>query len=85
MDEIKLKVIKWLEPKLDELDCFLVEVKINTANNKYEVYVDSMENIEISTCEKISRSLEFHLDNDEAIPENYNLEVSSPARRMPHH
>ena len=77
------KIISIVAPKLEELGCFLVDVKANTSNNKFEVYIDNMAGITIETCEKVSRFIEFNLDNDPDFPKQYSLDVSSPGMDNP--
>ncbi len=83
MEELKDKIAKWLDPKLSELNCFLVDIKVMGSGNRIEVYIDNEENVKISTCETVSRYLEFYLDNDTAFPEHYILDVSSPGLENP--
>ena len=82
-NQVQARIASLLQPKLDELNCFVVEVVFNPANNKIEVFIDSLETISISQCTTISRHLEFFLDHDDAISEKYTLEVSSPGVGSP--
>lgn len=82
-DLIKGKIEEWLAPILAEKDFFLVDIKLSLGGKKVEVYVDSDEGIHIDDCALISRALEAHLDGSGLIPENYNLEVSSPGMSNP--
>jgi len=77
------KIIEIVTPKLEEMGCFLVDVRINPAINKYEVFIDSDTGVTIETCEKVSRHIEFILDNDTAVPPKYALDVSSPGMDNP--
>jgi ribosome maturation factor RimP len=77
MEELKQKIENWLQPKLEEENLFLVDVVIG-ATYKIQVFIDALPFITIEKCVKVSRFLESYLDEDGSVPENYNLEVSSP-------
>ena len=82
MAELKDKIAAWIEEKLEEEALYLVDINIS-ASYKIEVFVDSLTFVNIAQCAKISRFLEQFLDEDPAVPENYNLEVSSPGMSNP--
>lgn len=82
METLKNKIEALLLPKLEEMNLFLVEVVIG-ANFKIQVFVDGIPSITIQQCAKLSRFLEAPLDEDASVPENYNLEVSSPGMTNP--
>lgn len=78
MENLKEKVEKWLEPKLEMEELFLVEVVVG-ANFKINVFIDSDDNnLNIRKCVRVSRHLEEFLDVDEEVAEKYTLDVSSP-------
>ena len=78
MENIEEKVIKWLVPKLEMEDLFLVEVLIG-GDYKIKVFIDSDDNkLTIRQCVRVSRYLEEFLDVDEEVAERYTLDVSSP-------
>lgn len=58
---------------LDNLGLFLVDLKINK-DNRIELYVDSLQGVDIHTCAKISREIEAQLDRNS---EDFELTVSS--------
>lgn len=60
-----------------------MDIKLNPAINKYEVFIDSMEGITIEACMKVSRFLEAQIDLDDSFPEQYSLDVSSPGMENP--
>ncbi len=68
--------------KYDGTDIFLVEV-LQAGDRKYRVVVDSDSGLTIDQCAEISRYLEFYLDSEDWIPDNYELEVSSPGLEQP--
>jgi ribosome maturation factor RimP len=82
MEELKQKILDWLEPKLQQEGLFPVDVLIGT-NFRIQVFLDAIPSISISQCVTISRFLEAYLDQDPSVPENYNLEVSSPGMTNP--
>jgi ribosome maturation factor RimP len=58
-------------------DLFLVDVKINVGD-RVEIFIDSDEGLSLGRCQKISRFIESHLDENKWLKEDYVLEVSSP-------
>ncbi len=81
--EDQFKAIEdWLKPELDKRNLFLVDVKIGQ-NKKIQVFVDGEQNIKIDELAQISRYLESMLDESDSVPEDYNLEVSSPGMGNP--
>ena len=69
----KQEIIKVAEPKIKELDGFLVDVKVNTAN-VITVFFDRMEGVQIEHCLEISKYVEKHFDRE---IEDYELTVCS--------
>lgn len=73
-----------LEAKFREAefaDCFLIEIK--HTNKKLEVFIDSDTGVTFEKCQKISRYLEQHIDEEGWLGEKYVLEVSSPGVSRP--
>lgn len=62
-----------VEQEIQETDLFVVEIKIDTANN-ISVFLDGDNGVTIDQCVAISRSIEGTLDRDK---EDFALEVSS--------
>ncbi|MBP7400354.1 MAG: hypothetical protein KA954_12250 [Chitinophagales bacterium] len=83
MDVLKEKIQEWLAPKLEELDCFLVDIRHNPSNGKFEIFMDTDAGVTISACEQVSRYLNFYMENDPAFGDNYMLDVSSPGMENP--
>lgn len=78
MESLQEKVEKWLAPKMEMEELFMVEVIIG-ANYKIKVFIDSDDNkLTIRQCVRVSRHLEEFLDVDEEVAERYTLDVSSP-------
>ncbi|MFC3561734.1 ribosome assembly cofactor RimP [Pedobacter jamesrossensis] len=76
--QVEKRVIALVEEKIaDRPELFLVEVKM-LPNNKLIIHVDGDEGISIQDCVAISRHVGFHLEEENAIEQAYNLEVSSP-------
>jgi len=76
----ELLVAKFEEP--DFKDCFLIEIELK-GEHRLEVYLDSDEGLSFGKCQKISRYLESHLDEEKWLGEKYTLEVSSPGVGRP--
>lgn len=71
---------------LKEPHLFLVEVVIsgNRVQKKVVVIIDGDNGATIEDCAKLSRALSAQLDeNEEAIPEKYTLEVTTPGVDFP--
>ncbi|CAH0195578.1 Ribosome maturation factor RimP [Pedobacter sp. Bi27] len=76
--QVEKRVAALVEEKIaDRPELFLVEVKM-LPNNKLIIHVDGDEGISIKDCVAISRHVGFHLEEENAIEQAYNLEVSSP-------
>lgn len=71
---LRENIIHLLSNKIKELDCFLVDVKINS-NKEIKILFDKEEGVVLEDCLTISRYIEEHLDRD---AEDYKLDVSSP-------
>jgi ribosome maturation factor RimP len=84
MSALKHKIEQLILPKLDEMHCYLVEVRVLNNGGKIEVYIDHLEHpVTIGECEIVSRYLAFNLDNDPTVANDYLLEVSSPGMENP--
>ncbi len=66
----------------DFADCFLIELTIS-ASKKVEVIIDSDSGLTFKKCQRISRYLEQHLDEEGWLGEKYIMEVSSPGVDRP--
>ena len=78
MENLKEKIEKWLAPKLEMEELFLVAVEVGS-NYKIQVFIESDDDtLNIRKCVRVSRDLEEHLDVDEEVAEKYTLDVSSP-------
>jgi ribosome maturation factor RimP len=83
---VEERISDLLEEKFQEegfTDCFLVDMNLNTAGNKLEVFIDSDSGITFEKCQSVSRHLETYLDEEKPLGEKYTLEVSSPGVDRP--
>ena len=62
-----------VEPKIKELDGFLVNIKVNTGN-VITVFFDRMNGVQVEHCLELSKHIEAHFDRD---IEDYELTVCS--------
>jgi ribosome maturation factor RimP len=69
----KEEIRKVAEPKIKELNGFLVDVKVNAAN-VITVFFDRMEGVQVEHCLAISKYVEEHFDRE---VEDYELTVCS--------
>lgn len=63
-------------------DCFTVEIELKPANKLF-VFADSDSGMTFEKCQKLSRFLEAHIDENGWLGEKYVLEVSSPGISRP--
>lgn len=83
---VEERIADLVEEKFQEegfTDCFLVDINLNAAGNKLEVFIDSDSGISFDTCQRVSRHLEAYLDEEKPLGEKYTLEVSSPGVDRP--
>ncbi len=76
---------KLLEIKFEEAefsDCYIYEIKADLAN-KVVVYLDADGFLDFRKCQRISRYLEEHIDEEGWLGEKYTLDVSSPGLERP--
>ncbi len=81
---IEQHISQLLDQKFEEegfKDCFLIEIKI--LRKKIEIFIDSDNGIDLVRCQRISRYIEPFLDETKEVPEDYELEVSSPGVTKP--
>jgi len=69
----KEEIRKVAEPKIKELNGFLVDIKVNAAN-VITVFFDRMEGVQVEHCLAISKYVEEHFDRE---VEDYELTVCS--------
>jgi len=75
---IEKRVKELVEEKIaDRPDLFLVSIKMHL-NGKLTILVDGDNGVAIADCVAISRTVGFHLEEENTIDQAYNLEVSSP-------
>lgn len=69
----KALIAQLTEEAIAGTDLFVVEIKVSTSN-RILVYLDGDQGVPISSCIKVSRHIESHLDRE---VEDFELEVSS--------
>lgn len=83
--ELTNKIEALLEEKFqsDEVfaDCYVIEVELN--QKRLNIFLDSDSGISLAKCQKISRFIEGHLDEEGWLGEKYWLEISSPGLSRP--
>jgi ribosome maturation factor RimP len=73
------EISECLDPILQEHGLFLVEVKVSTSN-VIEIFIDSMQGVNVRTCITVSRALEAKLDRES---EDFTLTVCSAGIGFP--
>lgn len=79
------KIEKLLEEKYKEEEfqnCFTVQVKLNTPT-RMEVFIDCDTGLTLKMCQRISRYLEGYIEENNWMPEEYSIDVSSPGIGRP--
>ncbi|MDH3549320.1 MAG: ribosome maturation factor RimP [Gammaproteobacteria bacterium] len=71
---------KLLEPTVERLGYELVdlEARLGGKGGLVRVFIDKPGGIDLDDCETVSRAVSALLDVEDPVPDNYNLEVSSP-------
>ena len=69
----KDEIIRVAKLKVKEINGFLVDVKVNTAN-VITVFFDRMEGVQVENCLEVSKHIEEHFDRE---VEDYELTVCS--------
>jgi ribosome maturation factor RimP len=85
MQGLTNQINKLLEARFSEedlLDCFVVEIKLEQSK-VLKVFIDSDEHLGFSKCKRVSRFLEEKIEENNWLPENYRIEVSSPGAEKP--
>jgi len=75
-DEIEIIV----EPVIKRHECFLWGIEILRGKKRptLRIYIESLEGATIDDCENVSRDLNYEIDLDSPLGEDYVLEVSTP-------
>ena len=69
----KQKIKEVITPKINEMDAFLVDIKVNTSN-VISIFFDRMEGITLAHCTQLSKFFEENFDREK---EDYELTVCS--------
>jgi len=74
------ELAKLLEPTVERLGYELVdlEARLGGKGGLVRVFIDKPGGIDLDDCETVSRAVSALLDVEDPVPDNYNLEVSSP-------
>lgn len=77
--DIEKRVTELVEEKIaDRPDLFIVSIEMNSVNGTLTILLDGDDGIAIGDCAAVSRHVGFFLEEENAIEEAYNLQVSSP-------
>ena len=77
---VKDEIEKIVEPVIKRHKCFLWGVEILRGRKRptLRVYIDTQSGANIDDCENISKDLNYEIDFDSSLGEDYVLEVSTP-------
>ena len=75
-DEIEIIV----EPVIERHECFLWGIEILRGKKRptLRIYIESVEGATIDDCENVSKDLNYEIDLDSSLGDDYVLEVSTP-------
>ena len=78
-------LIEMFEPTVTGMGYELVEVELvgSGGNRTVRLYIDSESGVTVDDCAAVSEVISDLLDEEDPIPEAYNLEVSSPGVDRP--
>lgn len=77
--DVEEAVEKLLEPKLESEGLELVDVEyVRERNWILRIYIDKEGGVDLNDCQTVSETAGALLDEEDLIPDNYMLEVSSP-------
>ncbi len=80
---VEQRVRELVEEKIaDRPDLFIVDIKMH-GGNKLTILLDGDQGAGIDACAQVSRFVGHHLEEENAIEQAYNLEVSSPGIDTP--
>ena len=78
-------LVNLLEPIVEGLgyECVGIEYNPHPQHGLLRIYIDSEQGILLDDCTKVSHQISGVLDVEDPIPDNYQLEVSSPGEDRP--
>ena len=83
--DLNAEISRMVSALLKEPTHFLVDVVIsgNRVQKKLIVIIDGDKGVTIEDCANLSRALSSKLDEEDLIPDNYTLEVTTPGIEFP--
>ena len=80
VNDLREKIYKMIQTSIEIMDYELIDIECHQGRTslKIIVYIDHTRGIKIDDCVKITKVISPILDDDNALNEYYNLEVSSP-------
>ncbi len=78
-------LIALIEPIVEGLgyECVGIDYNPNPKHGLLRIYIDSENGILVEDCTKVSHQISGVLDVEDPIPDNYQLEISSPGEDRP--
>ncbi|NPV10946.1 MAG: hypothetical protein HPY57_04060 [Ignavibacteria bacterium] len=85
MNEMLEKIKERIEPVLDKLNVYLIDLTLSKVKNanKYIFYIDKDTYVTVEDCSVVSRELEKVLVDENLISQSDQIEVSSPGVDRP--
>ena len=82
---MQVKIEKLAQQVCDDLDFFLVEIRIRGDRRQpiFEIFADTEKGITLKECETLTRELQDRIDIAGDFTENYRLNISSPGLDRP--
>ncbi len=85
MKQAPVHLVNLIEPIVEGLgyECVGIDYHPHPKHGLLRIYIDSPNGILVEDCSKVSHQISGLLDVEDPIPDNYQLEVSSPGTERP--
>lgn len=85
MSKVTEVVEQLVLPVIEQFDLQLIDIEFVKEGRDWflRVYIDKENGVDIEDCALVSEQLSAKLDEEDPIPQNYFLEVSSPGAERP--
>jgi ribosome maturation factor RimP len=85
MKQAPVHLVNLIEPIVEGLgyECVGIDYHPHPKHGLLRIYIDSPNGISVDDCSKVSHQISGALDVEDPIPDDYQLEVSSPGTERP--
>lgn len=78
MPELWVKLETFARSACEQNACVFYDLEYNRVSKVLRLYIDRDQGVSLEECSNVSRAFGEYLDQEDLIPDNYELEVSSP-------